>query len=220
MPNIRRITKEELLKIDPHLQIKHPKVVLAEIFKIEAKKFLHGAGFQSERDLFIGCLFAFYCRKLQNREWLIQRISDPPDFNLTAVTDRPIKEKPFDYAEVEIVELTDRIKTLSEAIQIIKSRKIDRPYALNRGTVLLIFINSSQGPNWSYGFGKFFRNSGDKYSEVFAVYLLRSDSVASFIYEVKAIRPYGYKETLSLNDELRRKMIWHPLLEKFAVKVE
>lgn len=220
MPKIRRITKEELSKIDPNLQIKHPKVVLAEIVKIEPKKFLHGAAFQKERDLFIGCLFAFYCRKIQNREWLIRRISDPPDFDLTAVTDRPIKEKPFDYAEVEIVELTDRIKTLSEAIQIIKSRKIDRPYALNEGTKLLIFVNNTQGPNWSYGLGKFFRKSGDKYSEVFAIYLLKVDFVDSFIYEVKAIRPYGYKEILSLNDELKREIIWHPLLKKFAVKVE
>lgn len=221
---MKKFKKEDLSKIDPHVVNSHPKLVLNEIFnltdKIGAKKFLHGAGFQKEHDLLIGCFFAFYCRELQGREWFIQRISDPPDFELTAPTDRAIKEKPFDHAEIEIVEIPEHIKSLSDAIEIIKSRKIDRPYDLGNDTILLIFLNNSQGPNWSYGLGRFFQNSTDKYKEVFAIYLLKVDLQNSFTYEVKGIRPYGYSKVLSLNDELKKELIPHPLLEKFGVKIE
>jgi len=219
MVKIRQLKQSELLKIDPNLRNDHPKSLLAEIFKIEFKKLFYGTGFQKERDLFIGCLFAFYCRKLQNREWFIQRISDPPDFELTAPTNRKIKEKPFDHAQVEIVQITERVKSLSEAIEIIKTRKIERPYDLGRDVILLIFLNNPNGPNWSYGLADFFQQVNDKYSEIFAIYFLKGDTEDQFIYEVKSIRPQGSKETLNLREELSKKPIPHPLIDRFAAKI-
>lgn len=214
------LKQKEFDKLDPLLKNEHPRNVFSNIIlNINFKDLFQGTKFQKERDLFIGCLFAFYLRKLQGREWYIQRISDPPDFELIAPTNRVIKDKPFDRAEIEIVQIPERIKTLKDAIGIIKSRKIDRPYDLGEGIQLLVFINNNQGPSWLEGLINFFSDSRDKFSEIWSIYFIPGD-INNMAYEVHSLRPSGWWSVLKVEEELYRKSIPHPLLDKFMVKIE
>jgi len=215
-----------LNSVDPSLKNLHPRYQLREIFdlvgRIGAHKFLYGAGYNRERDLLIGCMFAFYSRRIQSREWFIQRISDPPDFSLTAAADRPFRERPFDHTEIEIVQISPHVSNYSGVIKTLVSTKLDISYsrAVDKDTVLLIFINNSNGPHWSDLLEKFFRDSEDAFGQVFAIYLLVGNPNEPFVYEVKSLRPGGSKEVLKLTEEVNSPLIWHPYFEKFAAKVE
>lgn len=216
---------KKLGEYDPFLVHKHPDDLLKEIFilikKIGAEKFLHSAGYNKERDGFMACLFAYAMRKFQQKEWFIQQVGDPPDFEMIALTGRATKDKPFDHAMVELVSIPQDIdKTedkLGYVVDVLKKTKINEKYRLEEGTILLIFINASCGPILSGDLSKWVSKNKPKYfGEILCIYILSVSLEDSFIYVVKSLTRPENLLTIKLKDEFNKGIIFdHLLLRKF-----
>ena len=220
---INRISQEELDQIDPLIRHDHPRFVLQKLNKIiksvGVRRFLHSPEYGNERDLYIGSMFAFYVRRIQQREQFLQKPKVFPDVEISAFSDRKILDRPLDNAHVEITSIPERATSYEEALKIVRESKLDKIYQPDKELVLLIFINNKQAPMWVKRLSEFFQNSGDGFGQVYALYLLSVNPMDSFVYEVDSLRPIGSTEVLRLNEEIRRPMISHPYLEKFAKKL-
>jgi hypothetical protein len=227
--SFRKITKAEAQKVDENLRHTHPNAILKElvdlITRIGASKFLHGAGLNKERDAFVACMFSFAIRAHVGAECYIQQINDPPDFALLIPTKRPTKEKPFDFAQVEIVEITQAVDKeedkLGYVVKILMSTKLTN-YAPEKGTILLIFLNTSNSLviqplliKWYEENKKLFDNFG----EVFTIHINSSDEKVGLVYTVTSVTR-EWKVTQTLNKEVSNKGIPDKLIEKYGVIVE
>lgn len=223
------MTKVEAAKTDENLRHTHPNAILKELVdligRIGASRFLHGAGLNKERDGFIACIFSFAIRAHVGVECYIQQINDPPDFALLIPTERPIREKPFNYARVEIVEITQAVDSQEDKIGyvtgILTATKLTN-YAPEQGTILLIFLNTAnslviQPPlfNWYRENKQLFDNFG----EVFTIHINSSDEKVGLIYTVTSVTR-EWTITQVLNEEVGRKGIQDKLIEKYGVIVE
>jgi hypothetical protein len=217
---IKTISEKDLDIVDPLIRHDHPRFVLQELNKIIKsvgnRKFLHSPEYGNERDLFIGSMFAFYVRKIQQREQFIQKPKEFPDVEISAFSDRKISDRPLDNAHVEITSIPEGATSFNEALKIIQDSKLDKIYQPDKELVLLIFINNKHAPLWAKGLSDFFQSSNDGFGQVYALYLLGVNPKDSFVYEVDSLRPAGSAEILRLSEEIRKQMIQHPYLERFA----
>lgn len=223
MSTLKSLTKEELDKLDPLLRHDHPRFVIQQIFQliksVGAREFLHSPKYGDERDKFIGSMFAFYVRKIQNREQYVQKPKDFPDIEISSFSDRKIKEKPFDNAHVEITSVPESSVTFDDALKIVKDSKLNKLYERDKALVLLIFINNEHAPSWIKQFSNYFLNSTDGFGEVYAIYLRDFNTVDAIVYEVDSLRPYGSAEVLKLNEEMVKSETLHPYIERFGRKL-
>lgn len=212
-------------EFNDEIKHKHPDLLLAEIFdlieEVGSKNFLHSPKYDSERDLFIACLFVYGVRKLQKREWFIQRNDDPPDFEVVSPTDRPIRDHPVDHAGVELVEIPAHTKDFDEALRILNKKKLSKNYLVPRGCHLLIFFNHHLGPQWSGLLKAKLENSKDNFREVWAIYLLSVTLTDSFTYIVKNLRPSNDEVLVKLKEEAFKGILYtNSLTQKLIRKVK
>lgn len=227
----RKIKQSMYNKLESLNKHTHPNKLLSDlkkvITKVGAKEFLKKAGLNKERELFIGCMFAYAVRMITHNETYIQEVkNDPPDFRILTLTKRVTKDKPFDIANIEMVEIPqiiDKITSSEErrryAVNLINKSKLDK-YSPEKGTILLIFINSQYGheintilQQWHSSNKILFSN----YGEIFTLYLLSSTN-QEINYIVKSITK---KTTYELNfkNEFNKKQIPHELIDKYGVEV-
>lgn len=223
MSTLKSLTKEELDKLDPLIRHDHPRFVIQQIFQliksIGTREFLRSPKYGGERDKFIGSMFAFYVRKIQNREQYVQKPREFPDIEISAFSDRKIRERPLDNAHVEITSVPESAVTFDDALKTVKDSKLNKLYEKDKTLVLLIFINNKYAPSWIKQFSNYFLNSTDGFGEVYAIYLRDFNTVDAIVYEVVSLRPYGTIEVLKLNEEMDKREIQHPYIERFGRKL-
>lgn len=221
---MREINKTEFDKHSDLGKSAHPDHIMGDLIhligKIGATKFLYGAGLNKERDSFVAVLFAYAVRKWSHREWYIQQIQDPPDFYISSPTDRPTKEKPIDRLGVEIVELRD--ETVEAAISTLERTKLTN-YIPDKGTVLLIFINSKIGFGNLKDFSIWIARNQDKFkafSEIYILFLGQFTPETVLDYTLVNILKV-WSQHIVLKKEFGRGVLFmHPLLDKYGVKVK
>lgn len=220
---IQTISQEDLEKIDPLLQFDHPRFALQKLKKIMDRvgvhTFLRGPKYGNDRDLFIGCFFAFYPRRVQGREWFIQKPERFPDIELASYTDRPLRDKPCDVVHVEITSIPEKIEIFEEALKSLANHKLGKLYQKDDQLVLLIFINNKHAPMWAKKFSSFFETSDDRFGQVFAIYFLDQNPTDIFVYEVDSLRPGGSNEVFRLSEEMNKVMLPNPYHDRFAKKI-
>lgn len=220
---IQLITQSELDQTDPLLQFDHPKFVLDKLTKrmkkVGVQAFLRGPGHGDDRDLFIGSLFSFYPRRVQAREWFIQKPEQFPDLELASFSNRSLLDKPCDVLHVEITTIIESIPTFEAALESLKTHKLSKLYQEDKQLALLIFINNRNAPKWAREFCKFFGSSKDRFGQVFAIYLLDQNQEDIYVYEVDSLRPVGSTEVFKLSEELKREMLPNPFHDRFARKI-
>lgn len=169
----KSLTKEELDRTDPLIRHDHPRFVIQHIFQlirsVGTRQFLHSPKYGNERDKFIGSMFAFYVRKIQNREQYIQKPKSFPDIEISAFADREIKDRPFDNAHVEMTSVPESCVTFDDALKTVKKSKLEKIYEVDKDLALLIFINNKYAPSWIKQFSDYFLNSNDSFGQVYAI---------------------------------------------------
>lgn len=231
MIQYRKISKEEAEKIDPNLKHTHPSALFKDLIdlirKIGSKKFLHGAGYNTERDAFVACLFTYAIRVYRKGECYIQQVGDPPDFELLCLTDRSTKDKPFDHANIEVLSIprkADEAENKEEfVLQILQKTKLKKEYSIEKGTILLVFVEASCGPLVIDVFQEFYNKNKDlfeNFGEIFVMHLVSVSKEGSFIYRIVSLTS-GWSEEFNLLEEFKKGIAYpHPLLEKYGVVTE
>ncbi len=215
------ITRKEFESYSEFGKCEHPDQTMGELMKIIAKlgeKFLHGAGLNKEREAFVAVLFVYAIRKHSKREWFIQQIQDPPDFYVISPTDRPLKEKPLDRLEVEIVEIRDN--NLDSAIKTLERTKLIN-YTPAFGTILLIFINSKIGIHVLKELNVWIVKNKNRFaifSEVYILFLGKFTPETAMSYTLVNVFKI-WAEPCALKEEFNKGILFpHPLIDKYKVK--
>lgn len=224
----RKIKKKEADRIDPKTKFTHPNAIVKATVRlindIGAEKFLHGAGYNQQREMFLASMFTYAIRGYTGNEVFLHPGDDPPDVALVIPTERSFHDRPFDYAMVEIVEIPQKFETetdlLKSVTSLIKEKKIDG-YKPAKGTMLLIFLNLNHGgaligqlESWKQENPLLF----EQYGEAFVIWI-RPNSGESLKYSVKSLDKRWVLEQ-SIYDEFNKKGVSHPMLIKQGVIIE
>ena len=213
------------MSIDPRLIHIHPRKVFEECYetlkKVGARNFLKSPKYKKEFEKFVAVLFTFGVRKFTKREWYLQQIGDPPDFELMTASDRETKDKPVDHAMIELVTIPEIVDSQQDkfkfTIDILEKGKLASHYQPEKGIILLIFLNSLSGPILSEQLSEYFlTNYNNKFKNVWCLYLLSIDPILSVRYIVKQLLPNKEVVECALKEELSEGIKYpHPLLDKF-----
>lgn len=216
------ITRKEFERYSIMGKLFHPDQIMSGLIDIISEigptKFLRGAGFNKERDAFIGVLFCYAIRKWSQREWFIQQIQDPPDFYVISPTDRSIKERPVDRIGVELVEIMD--ESIDLAISTLERTKLSN-YFPSEGTALLIFINSKISILNLKEFSLWIVRNKEKFSSFSEVYILfmgTSYQEIGMNYTLVNVLK-AWSQCCILKDEFGNGVLFpHCLIDKYKIK--
>lgn len=200
------------MKYDPELLHVSPRKVIIDAFKyvkeFGAKKFLRSPENTRLRDNFLVSCFAFGLRKIYGDEFYLKEVvGDPPDFEIVRLTGRPVKEKPFDRIIGEMVTVPDYVDLrdfLEESEEIVVGKKFREEKAYEKGTVLLVFINSTHASEISDHLREALSDQS-KYPMIWTLYFTGVNSQVGFEYAVNQIYPNYQKEDVVLCDEMKKK---------------
>lgn len=219
-----------MLRYDPKLVHYHPSILLPKLKQViqgAEGKFLKASTFKKDRELFFACLFAYAIRKITERECFIQSIpegQDPPDFELLSASNRPLKEKPFDNALIEIVEVPTIIEKKSspilEALLNLENSKLAS--SIYDDYMILVISHTRFGPRITEALEQRILTipRKNKSVSIWSMYFNDINPKDSFLYTVTEIIPGNKSVQLSLNGELRKGFLFdHPYYHKFGQKI-
>lgn len=223
------MTKQEVAKKDKNLIHAHPNAILKElvdlIIQIGGAEFLNGPKYNKQRDALIACMFAYAIRAFTGREAYIQQIEDPPDFALLLPTDRTTKEIPFDYAQVENVQVPTHVDQEPNKLEFTKDLLLRTKltnYFPAKGTLLLIHLNATSALQILPGLKVWYQQNQELFKQFGEVFIFYINSVTvdnSITYTVISLRS-DWSITQNILEENKRKVINHPLLDKWGVIVK
>lgn len=223
---MKTLTHKELQKYDKRIHFIHPINVVKDTFtlvgKVGAKVFLNSPKYDSNRDLFISSMFALGIRNFEKREWFINRGDNPPDVLLNAFSNRKIKEKPIDHIEMELIEIRPTVLNPSDAYDIVYKKKLTPTYRLSKESILLVFLNNSNGPSWCNELAEKMKGYEGIFSEIWTIYLYKVDPINSVTYAIRNVHPGDENELFfNLKKEISKGIVYQsPYFEKYGVKIK
>ncbi len=200
------------MKHDPQLTHYHPSRVYREISDFIKERgagaLLHSAGEANKKlkEKFSVICLVLGWRKHFGVEWFIKDlVGDPPDFELVTLTERKIRDKPFDHVLGELVtipNIKDSDDYLSYAYETV-TKKLDTKKAYVKETILLVFINSKHGPELSPKLSLFLSQQS-KYPMIWSLYFLSVNKKDGFNYNIDQLYPKYEPVNVSMKTELMR----------------
>lgn len=213
------------MKYDPELYHLHPRVLIKHtlnyIRESGAKKFLNSPKNKRLRENYLVSCFALGLRKFFKSEFYLKKeVGDPPDFELVRLTERPIKERPFDRVVGEMVTIpsyVDSLNYLDKSKKIVMD-KLQESNAYETGTMLLIFINSMYGTKISEFLRTMLTNQ-NKYPMIWSLYFSKVNSQTGFEYVVEQIYPNYQRADIVLIEEIKRELAMdEKIIERYLPK--
>jgi hypothetical protein len=222
----QKIMRAEAERADPEKRYREPLGMLSETLKfaqsVGLDRFLHGAGYNTQRESLTAFMFALGIRKLIGQECYIrQPKNDPPDFYLLYPANDSKDGVPFLEGKVEVVTVPQIADAQEDpaawAVECLKRSKLDNHYQPGSNTVLVIFINAQHAVAIKAAIEGLYNEPEklfSKFSEVYVCHLI----TGLFFYHFARIGG-GPGRDVDVKEELVKRY-QNPLLEKYGVIVE